>query len=141
MEYRYPLMFEESPVQVLSYPLEAALAEKLETVVTRGIADTRGRNYYDITAFLWPMPRALPWMTGTASSTTARQGRFVMAWTLQTQELRSSSPERMSGRSPESTNYLLKLFRYGGHVGRKPDLFRQFFAQQAQTLYTNRRSR
>ena len=24
-------MFEESPVQVLSYPLEAALAEKLET--------------------------------------------------------------------------------------------------------------
>lgn len=58
MEYRYPLMFEESPVQVLSYPLEAALAEKLETVVTRGIANTRGRNYYDI----YMRPREFVWV-------------------------------------------------------------------------------
>jgi len=28
--------------------MEPALAEKLETVVTRGIANTRGRDYYDI---------------------------------------------------------------------------------------------
>lgn len=58
MEYRYLLMFEESPVQVLSYPLEAALAEKLETVVTRGIANTRGRNYYDIHM----RPREFAWV-------------------------------------------------------------------------------
>ena len=41
IEYRYPLMFEEGSVRVLSYPLETVLAEKLETVVSRGIANTR----------------------------------------------------------------------------------------------------
>lgn len=48
IEYRYPFMFEEGSVRVLSYPLETVLAEKLETVVSRGIANTRGRDYYDI---------------------------------------------------------------------------------------------
>ena len=74
MEYRYPLMFEESPVQVLSYPLEAALAEKLETVVMRGIANTRGRNYYDIhmrpREFVWVgdhVTTALPGSVGLRS--------------------------------------------------------------------------
>ena len=52
IEYRYPLMFEEGSVRVLSYPLETVLAEKLETVVSRGIANTRGRDYYDIHALL-----------------------------------------------------------------------------------------
>lgn len=33
IEYRYPLMFEDGSVRVLSYPLE--------TVVSRGIANTR----------------------------------------------------------------------------------------------------
>ena len=48
VEYRYPLMFEEGTIRVLSYPLETVLAEKLETVISRGIANTRGRDYYDI---------------------------------------------------------------------------------------------
>lgn len=48
IEYSYPLMLEEGTVRVLSYPLETVLAEKLETVVSRGIANTRGRDYYDI---------------------------------------------------------------------------------------------
>ena len=40
IEYRYPLMFEEGSVRVLSYPLETVLAEKLETVVS-GESPTR----------------------------------------------------------------------------------------------------
>lgn len=52
IEYRYPLMFEEGSVRVLSYPLETVLAEKLETVVSRGIANTRGRDFYDIHTLL-----------------------------------------------------------------------------------------
>ncbi len=52
IEYRYPLMFEEGSVRVLSYLLETVLAEKLETVVSRGIANTRGRDYYDIHTLL-----------------------------------------------------------------------------------------
>lgn len=50
--YRYPLMFEQGEVRVLSYPLETVLAEKLETVVSRGIANTRGRDFYDIHVLL-----------------------------------------------------------------------------------------
>lgn len=52
IEYRYPLMFEEGSVRVLSYPLETVLAEKLETVVSHGIANTRGRDFYDIHALM-----------------------------------------------------------------------------------------
>ena len=52
IEYRYPLMFEQGEVRVLSYPLETVLAEKLETVVSRGIANTRGRDFYDIHTLL-----------------------------------------------------------------------------------------
>lgn len=48
IEYSYPLMFEEGAVRILSYPLETVLAEKLETVISRGIANTRARDYYDI---------------------------------------------------------------------------------------------
>lgn len=52
IKYRYPLMFEQGEVRVLSYPLETVLAEKLETVVSRGIANTRGRDFYDIHTLL-----------------------------------------------------------------------------------------
>ena len=48
VEYRYPLMFEEGVVPVLSYQLAQVLAEKIEKVVYPGIANTRGRDFYDI---------------------------------------------------------------------------------------------
>ncbi len=50
--YSYPLMFDEGHVRVLSYPLETVLAEKIETIVARGIANTRGRDFYDIHVLL-----------------------------------------------------------------------------------------
>lgn len=50
--YAYPLMFDEGWVKVLSYPIETVLAEKFETVVSRGVANTRGRDFYDIYALL-----------------------------------------------------------------------------------------
>lgn len=52
IEYSYPLMFGGGELRVLSYPLETVLAEKFETVVSRGIANTRGRDYYDIHVLL-----------------------------------------------------------------------------------------
>lgn len=50
--YAYPLMFDGGWVRVLSYPIETMLAEKFETVVSRGVANTRGRDFYDIHALL-----------------------------------------------------------------------------------------
>lgn len=52
IEYPYPMMFEDGAINVLSYPVATILAEKFETVVVRGVANTRGRDFYDIYAFL-----------------------------------------------------------------------------------------
>ncbi len=41
-------MLEERSINVWAYNLETVLAEKLETVISRGITNTRMRDYYDI---------------------------------------------------------------------------------------------
>lgn len=48
IRYRYELMFDQGILEVLSYPLSTVLAEKLETVLRRGVANTRGRDFYDL---------------------------------------------------------------------------------------------
>ncbi len=41
-------MFEERSISVLTYNLETLLAEKFQTILVRGIANTRMRDYYDV---------------------------------------------------------------------------------------------
>lgn len=48
VEYAYPLMFEKRTIPLWTYNLETLLAEKLETVMTRGNTNTRMRDFYDI---------------------------------------------------------------------------------------------
>lgn len=48
IEYTFPLLFDERSISILAYTLETILAEKLETVLSRGITNTRPRDYYDI---------------------------------------------------------------------------------------------
>lgn len=48
VNYEYKLMFEERSIPVLAYNLETILAEKLETILSRGILNTRMRDYYDL---------------------------------------------------------------------------------------------
>jgi predicted nucleotidyltransferase component of viral defense system len=50
VEYAYPLLFEKRTIPILAYPVETILAEKLETIISRGQANTRMRDYYDIHA-------------------------------------------------------------------------------------------
>jgi predicted nucleotidyltransferase component of viral defense system len=54
IEYTFSLMFDERKISIMAYNLETVLAEKLETVVSRGIANTRPRDYYDI-YILWKL--------------------------------------------------------------------------------------
>lgn len=49
IHYNYKLMFEDRIIELLAYNLETVLAEKLETVITRGVTNTRMRDYYDLT--------------------------------------------------------------------------------------------
>ncbi|MDU2589558.1 MAG: nucleotidyl transferase AbiEii/AbiGii toxin family protein [Atopobium sp.] len=50
--YDYPLLFDGGSIRLMSYPLETVLAEKFETVVSRGVTNTRPRDFYDI-LLLW----------------------------------------------------------------------------------------
>ena len=50
--YDYPLLFDGGSIRLMSYPLETMLAEKFETVVSRGVTNTRPRDFYDI-LLLW----------------------------------------------------------------------------------------
>jgi predicted nucleotidyltransferase component of viral defense system len=54
IEYMFSLMFDERKISIMAYNLETVLAEKLETVVSRGIANTRPRDFYDI-YILWKL--------------------------------------------------------------------------------------
>ncbi len=48
IEYQFKLLLEDRNISVLAYNLETIMAEKLETVITRGDQNTRPRDYYDI---------------------------------------------------------------------------------------------
>ena len=48
VEYSYHLMFEDRSISLLTYNLETLLAEKMETIMSRGTAKTRMRDFYDI---------------------------------------------------------------------------------------------
>jgi len=48
VEYSYRLMFGERNISIMAYNVETILAEKLETILSRGVANTRPRDYYDI---------------------------------------------------------------------------------------------
>lgn len=46
--YEFNLLFEPRKINVLAYNLESILAEKLETIISRGDQNTRPRDFYDI---------------------------------------------------------------------------------------------
>lgn len=48
MMYSFNLMFEERSINVLAYTVETILAEKLETIISRGDQNTRPRDFYDV---------------------------------------------------------------------------------------------
>lgn len=48
IEYRFKMLLEDREISVLAYNLETVMAEKLETVISRGDQNTRPRDYYDV---------------------------------------------------------------------------------------------
>ena len=46
--YSFDLLFEDRKIEILAYNLETVLAEKFETIISRGILNTRARDFYDI---------------------------------------------------------------------------------------------
>lgn len=52
IEYKYKLLLDDRSITLWSYNLETILAEKLQTVLARGLLNTRMRDFYDIKALL-----------------------------------------------------------------------------------------
>jgi len=76
IEYVYRLMFDDRSISVMAYNLETILAEKLETVLSRNIANTRPRDFYDI-YILHSLRGAdcdLPTLKQALAETTSRRG-------------------------------------------------------------------
>lgn len=48
IEYKYPLLFEERGIYLNTYNIETLLAEKSQTIINRGLANTRMRDFYDL---------------------------------------------------------------------------------------------
>lgn len=46
--FGYQMMFEDSVIKVFAYNVETIIAEKFETIITRGSLTTRAKDFYDI---------------------------------------------------------------------------------------------
>lgn len=46
--YTFDLLLEDRSIDILAYNIETVIAEKFETILTRNIANTRMRDFYDI---------------------------------------------------------------------------------------------
>ena len=46
--YTFDLLLEDRSIDILAYNIETVLAEKIKTIISRGIANTRMRDFYDI---------------------------------------------------------------------------------------------
>lgn len=52
IEYQYKLLLEDRSIRLLSYNLETVLGEKLQTILVRGVLNTRMRDFYDVYTLL-----------------------------------------------------------------------------------------
>ena len=74
IEYEFKLMFENRTIQLMTYNVETLLAEKLQTILSRDIANTRMRDFYDIYTIIKEQKNALSKVTlVTAFETTCRK--------------------------------------------------------------------
>ena len=48
MKYSYNSIFENKKIPIMAYTIETILAEKFQTIITRGILNTRLKDFYDI---------------------------------------------------------------------------------------------
>lgn len=48
MEYNYKMLFEDRELQIMTYNIESIIAEKFQTVISRGVFNSRMKDYYDL---------------------------------------------------------------------------------------------
>jgi predicted nucleotidyltransferase component of viral defense system len=48
IEYDYKMIFEDRNLKIMTYNIESIIAEKFQTVISRGILNSRMKDYYDL---------------------------------------------------------------------------------------------
>jgi len=48
MKYSYKCIFEDKKIPIMAYTIETVLAEKFQTIISRGILNTRLKDFYDM---------------------------------------------------------------------------------------------
>jgi len=71
--YDYPMMLDEGTVPILTYTVETVLSEKLDSILSRGIFNTRMRDYYDIHILIKMLPYNLDELRQAVASTFAHR--------------------------------------------------------------------
>lgn len=126
-EIDYPVLLDAPAPRVLAYPVETVVAEKFEALVTRGIANSRLKDFYDLyliaqtfsfeTGQLAEAIRRTFERRGTALPTTPPVGlteAFARAWAAQwrtflTRERMAAVPEHLEQVIAELRAFLMPL--------------------------------
>jgi len=78
ISFFFPLLFEERFISIITYNLETMLAEKMETVFSRGSINTRMRDFYDIYLLeSTQLPRVSPETLKSAFKNTCATRNFI----------------------------------------------------------------
>ena len=48
VEYNYKMLFEDRSLNIMTYNIESIIAEKFQTVISRGVLNSRMKDYYDL---------------------------------------------------------------------------------------------
>lgn len=48
IEYDYKMLFEDRTLKVMTYPIETIIAEKFQTIIEKGVLNSRMKDYYDL---------------------------------------------------------------------------------------------
>lgn len=74
--YTFKLLLEDRSIDILAYNIETVIAEKLETIISRGIANTRMRDFYDIYILLKTQGHSInkPLLSEAITATSEKRG-------------------------------------------------------------------
>lgn len=112
IEYSYKLMFEDRRISLWTYNLETVLGEKLETMMARGTANTRMRDFYDVFALYRQEKGSLNGATLASAFTATSEKRSTTALIPDLlrilQEVRESPEMFDSWKSYKRNNYYVE---------------------------------
>lgn len=120
VEYRLYSIFSEDEIDIMSYNLETVIAEKIETVISRGEASTRPRDRYDLFT-LWKIRnteinRSL--LVKAINNTANKRGSLeaINKWSIQIDNIRNSDYQKRLWKNYQNSYKYAKEITFDSSV-------------------------